>query len=237
MTDYIKLPRLYVDHELTAGHIVTFGEDQAHYLRAVLRQNPGDRVRVFNGRDGEYLCTLDSVGKKAVTGTASDQLFTQPATPVALHLYFAPIKKARMDMLIEKAVELGATHLHPVLTQNTEVRNINAGRVRAQIIEASEQCERLDVPVLAPAATLSALITPAAPLYACIERAADAPALATALQPGPAAVLIGPEGGFSTAEAESLRQRPDIKCVSLGPRTLRSETAAFAALVTVQNAR
>ncbi|MBU0799644.1 MAG: 16S rRNA (uracil(1498)-N(3))-methyltransferase, partial [Alphaproteobacteria bacterium] len=114
MTDYIKLPRLYVDHELTAGHIVTFGEDQAHYLRAVLRQNPGDRVRVFNGRDGEYICTLDTVGKKAVTGTATDQLCAQPPAPLALHLYFAPIKKARMDMLIEKAVELGATHLHPV---------------------------------------------------------------------------------------------------------------------------
>ena len=238
MDDFIKLPRLYVDHQLREGQSFDFTPDQAHYLRAVLRRNPGDEVRVFNGQDGEWICSLGEVGKKGASAIPTRQIATQPAAPAPLHLYFAPIKKSRLDFLIEKAVELGATHLHPVLTQNTENRHSNEDRLRAQIAEAAEQSERLDMPYLAPAQNLAAILTnPAAPLYACVERAWDAPLLAAALQPGPAALLIGPEGGFTAAETAQIRQAPAIRVASLGPLTLRTETAVCAALIAVQNYR
>lgn len=231
MADVIKLPRLYVDLELAADAPVAFTDDQSHYLRSVLRLSPGDQVRVFNGRAGEYLCTLAEVGKRGVSGTATRQLLPQPAAPAPLHLYFAPIKKARMDILVEKSVELGATALHPVLTQNTDIRAVNEDRLRAQIAEAAEQCERLDVPALHAPVNLSALHTGGIPLYACIERAEDAPHLAAALRPGPVALLIGPEGGFTADEINKIKALTNCTPVTLGPRTLRAETAALAALV------
>lgn len=235
MDDFIKLPRLYVDSDLSANAPVAFGADQAHYLRHVLRRNPGDNLRVFNGRDGEWLATIAEAGKKAVTAQAVRILLPQPAAGPAIHLFFAPIKKARMDMLVEKAVELGATHLHPVITQNTEVRQVNTDRLRAQIIEAAEQCERLDIPALADAAALRTVggLT----VFAAIERAPDAPPLAAALTAhrGPCGLLVGPEGGFTTEEKRALGQNPDIVTVSLGDRTLRSETAVIFMLAAVQN--
>lgn len=227
MDDVIKLPRLYVDDDLVAGGTVTFGADQAHYLRSVLRRDPGDGVRLFNGRDGEWLATMAEIGKKAVTATVTQVLRAQPPAPAPLHLYFAPIKKARMDILIEKAVELGVTALHPVLTQNVEVRQVNEDRLRAQMIEAAEQCERLTIPALNPAAALKTAIPGAGPLYACIERA-DAPLPDAS---GPRAVLIGPEGGFTAEERDFLLSCPGVVPASLGPLTLRAETAALAALV------
>jgi 16S rRNA (uracil1498-N3)-methyltransferase len=235
MADVIKLPRLYVTLDLAPGAPVAFSDDQSHYLRSVLRLSAGDRVRAFNGRDGEYLCAMDELTKKGAHATATEQILPQPPAPPALHLYFAPIKKARMDMLVEKAVELGATALHPVITQNTEIRQINEDRLRAQIAEAAEQCERLDVPALHPAINLSALNTGGAPLYACLERSETAPHLAAAIKPGPAALLIGPEGGFTAEEINFIKALPAVTPVTLGPRTLRAETAAIAALATLQN--
>ncbi len=235
MADVIKLPRLYVDLELAPGALVAFSEDQSHYLRSVLRLSPGDNVRVFNGRDGEYLCAMAELTKKGASATAAERLLSQPPAPAALHLYFAPIKKARMDMLVEKAVELGVTALRPVITQNTEIRQINEDRLRAQIAEAAEQCERLDMPALHPAINLSALKPDGIPVYACLERSETAPHLAAALRPGPAALLIGPEGGFTAEEINHLKALPGITPVTLGPRTLRAETAAIAALTTAQN--
>lgn len=234
---FIKRPRLYVDAELRPGGAVDFPPEQAHYLRSVLRQKPGDVVRVFNRRDGEYGCTLAEVGKKEVQGTADILLRPAEAPPRALHLFFAPIKKARMDMLVEKAVELGATHFHPVLTQNCEVRQINAERLTAQITEATEQCERLDRPALLPLVKLAEIEPGAIRLFACIERAEDAPPLRheAAGASGPCGVLIGPEGGFTAAEIERLRAHPHITPVTLGPRTLRAETAALAALLMLQD--
>ena len=234
MADVIKLPRLYVDLELSPGAPLAFSDDQSHYLRSVLRLSPGDNVRVFNGRDGEYLCAMAEITKKGAFATATSQILPQPAPETPLHLYFAPIKKARMDMLVEKAVELGATHLHPVITQNTEIRQINEDRLRAQIIEAAEQCERLTIPALSPATPLNRLAADV-PLYACLERADAAPHLAAALKPGPCALLIGPEGGFTTEEMAHIKGLAGTIPVTLGPRTLRAETAAIAALTTAQN--
>lgn len=235
MADFIKLPRLYVDCDLAAGAPVAFSDDQAHYLRSVLRLAPGDRVRVFNGRDGEHACRLEALSKRDVSATAIEKILPQPPAPPPVHLYFAPIKKARMDILVEKAVELGATHLIPVITQNTEIRQTNDDRLRAQIIEAAEQCERLDLPSLAPATPLSRLDTGGVPLYACLERSPDAPHLAAALTPGAIALLVGPEGGFTAEEIIKIKALESCRPVTLGPRTLRAETAALAALTTAQN--
>lgn len=186
-------------------------------------------MRLFNGRDGEWLATLESVDKKGVSIRIGTQLRNQPELPPETHLYFAPIKKARMDWVIEKAVELGATHLHPVLTQNTEVRAINEDRIRTQIIEAAEQCERMDAPELLPLRPLKEILR-GTELLACIERM-DAESLEEAIpEKGAVSFLIGPEGGFSEEEKNILSGTAGIKPVSLGPRILRSETAAVVVL-------
>ncbi|HEY8191628.1 MAG TPA: 16S rRNA (uracil(1498)-N(3))-methyltransferase [Alphaproteobacteria bacterium] len=226
---FIKLPRLYVESGLSAGGIITLPQEQAHYLRNVLRIGAGGRVRLFNGRDGEWAATVETSGKKEVSLRPEKKLKDQPPPPREVRLFFTPIKKARMDWLVEKAVELGVTHLHPVLTQNTDVRAINEERVRAQIIEATEQCERMDIPVLAPLQPLFTAIQEHK-ILACVERT-DAPPLHKVLPPsGPVAILIGPEGGFSAEEKEKLSAAPSVGIVSLGPRILRAETAALVAL-------
>lgn len=233
--NYIRLPRLYVDHELAADGTIPLEAGQAHYLRAVLRRAPGAAVRLFNGRDGEWLATLSALGKKDGAAAAEHCLAPQPAPERAVHLFFAPLKKARMDMLVEKAVELGATHLHPVLTRNTENRAPPEDRLRQQVIEAAEQCERLTLPALSPVRLLDAAldaVPPDLPVFAGLERRPGLPFLPAALPPpdAPCAVLIGPEGGFTAAEADSLTARTALTPVSLGPAILRSETAALFAL-------
>lgn len=226
---FIKLPRLYVESGLSAGGIITLPQEQAHYLRNVLRIGAGGRVRLFNGQDGEWTATVETSGKKEVSLRPERKLKSQPPPAREVRLFFAPIKKARMDWLVEKAVELGATHLHPVLTRNTDVRAINEERVRAQIIEAAEQCERMDIPTLAPLQPLFTAIQ-RREILACVERT-DAPPLRAILpDSGPAALLIGPEGGFSAEEKEKLSSDPSVRVVSLGVRILRAETAALVAL-------
>jgi 16S rRNA (uracil1498-N3)-methyltransferase len=228
--DFIKLPRLYVDHELSDGGEIELSPPQTHYLRNVLRRGTADDVRVFNGRDGEWLAALD-FGKKSVTARLRDHLKLQPPEKTETHLLFAPIKKDAMDFLIEKAVELGVTHLHPVLTQNTEVRRVNEDRVRTQIIEAAEQCERLTIPTLAAITSLSDIGSrwnSEINLYACIERRAANPLT------GPfskkTAFLIGPEGGFTEEEKEKLGKLKFVVPVNLGESILRAETAALLCL-------
>ncbi len=223
-----KLPRLYVDRDLQPGQTLAFPEAQAHYLRNVLRQSPGDGLRLFNGRDGEYRAVLDSVDKKSVTARCETLIRPQQDTIFSIHLFFAPIKKARLDFLIEKAVELGATHLHPIITQNTEIRVLNEDRLRLQIVEAAEQCERMDIPVLSPLQKLEDLpqFWTGETILACIERH-DAQPLKTETAH---AILIGPEGGFTESETAFLNSLDFIRPVSLGPRILRSETAVCAAL-------
>lgn len=227
--DYFKLPRLYVDAPLGLGAAAPLSADQAHYFKTVLRRENGASVRLFNGRDGEWLCTLQELAKKSGLAVAVEQIKQQPAMSPGVHLYFAPIKKTRMDWLVEKAVELGATHLHPVMTQNTEIREINEKRLRQQIYEAAEQCERLDMPVLCDTRKLYSLPVDA-PMLACLERGETKPVQDMIPPQGAVSILIGPEGGFTVAEAEWIAGQKNWQPVSLGPRILRCETAVCVAL-------
>lgn len=227
--DTFKLPRLFVDSPLGPDQMVALNAGQAHYFKTVLRRENGDPVRLFNGRNGEWLCTLQNLGKKSGVAVAAEQIKQQPAPAPGVHLYFAPVKKVRMDWLVEKAVELGATHLHPVITQNTEMREVNDKRLRQQIFEAAEQCERLDMPVLCDTEKLYNLRHDG-PVLACLERGDTRPVAQRVPEHGPVSILIGPEGGFTAAEAEWIAAQKNWFTVSLGPRILRCETAVCVAL-------
>jgi len=226
----IKLPRLYVDTVLQKDQSVTLKPEQAHYLKNVLHRGANDFVRLFNGRDGEWLTRLETLDKKKALAIPIEQIAPQPETRPAVHVLFSPIKKMRMDWLIEKAVELGVTDLHPVLTQNTDIRKIREVRIAQQIIEASEQCERMDIPTLHPLKKIPQVLAEwnqDVPFYACLERT-DAPPLTKVLNPGiNVAFLIGPEGGFTKEEKTRLQSCDFIRPVSLGERVLRCETAAI----------
>lgn len=231
MTEYFTLPRLYTAADLNQGAAIALDDKQTHYLKNVLRKNPGDQVRLFNGRDGEWLCDLKELGKKSGIAMPVKKLREQKTALGEVHLIFAPIKKNRMDVMIEKAVELEVTHLHPVLTNRTEVREINEKRLRAQLIEASEQSERLDIPTLLPLTTLAQKIktwNSTIPLYWCLERA-GAPHLATIREQN-WAFIIGPVGGFDQKEIDTLSTLPPVRSVSLGEPVYRVETAAFLCL-------
>lgn len=231
MKDFHTLPRLYTESALTVQAAAVLDTPQTHYLKNVLRRKEGDSLRLFNGRDGEFSATLEKIGKKEAIARINDQIMPRPPAPPRIHLVFAPLKKARMDMLVEKAVELGATDLHPVLTERTENRHLNLERLNAQAIEALEQCERLEKPAIHPPEKLETLLArwQGPPLLACIERA-EAPFLADILMPGDRAahaVLIGPEGGFSPRETDMIMKVQACRPVSLGPVILRAETAVF----------
>lgn len=232
--DLSKSPRLYVNADLRPGASVLLPGDQAHYLKNVMRAAAGSSVRLFNGRDGEWHGVIDTLDKKKAELSLQSQTREQPAQRRLVHLLFAPIKKTRMEWLIEKAVELGATDLHPVLTNHTEVRDINHERTQAQIVEAAEQCERLDIPRLHGIRPLKNLLgdwPKDTPVMIGLERA-DAPMLDEILPAtGPLAFLIGPEGGFSAEEKSWPESLPVLKPVSLGPDILRAETAACYVLV------
>ncbi len=232
MSDITKSPRLYVDQPLAAGQAISIEGPAHHYLKNVLRIEAGQFIRLFNGRDGEFSARVDAASKKTVDVLPEKQLRAQKNATREVHLLFAPIKKERMDFLIEKAVELGATHIHPVLTQNTDVRKINEDRLNAQMIEAAEQCERLDIPALMPAKDLFAALAvwnKNILMLAALERF-DAQPLTKRILPGNVAVLIGPSGGFTREEMEKIAALSFIQPVSLGENILRSETAAAAAL-------
>lgn len=234
-----KLPRIYVDAPLEASLPVALDEQAAHHLRTVLRLGEGAQARLFNGRNGEWLARLIQRGKKHLDALPVEQLHGQPAPQAGLHLIFAPIKKARMDFLIEKAVELGATDLHPVLTHRGEVRDIRRERLESQIRDAAAQSERLELPKLHdlhPLDTLLGAWDSAIPVMACIARDSGTAPPAQVLPPdGPRAVLIGPEGGFTTEETALMARYQWLSPVSLGDTVLRAETAALAALVHAGN--
>lgn len=235
--EYIKLPRLYVDAELREGLEIPLSADQMHYLKNVLRRAPGDLVRLFNGKDGEWAGTL-TLDKKTARVRLTIQLRHQPPPFSGVHLLFAPIKKTPMEFLVEKAVELGVNGLHPVITHRTENRNVNLERLNAQILEAAEQCERLTVPVLhAPEPLFTKLQKWSLdiPLIACVERASGAPYISEIMPQGPVAFLIGPEGGFDVEERDKLEQHQALVIASLGETVLRAETAALKALSLVKN--
>lgn len=234
MDDYFKLPRLFTDAALRDGGSAPMTAEQAHYLKNVLRRNDGDSVRLFNGREGEWLATLSNLTKKGGTALLTRLLRPQPVNSRRIHLYAAPIKKTALDWMIEKAVELGVTDIHPVLTQNTEVRKINAERLTKQVFEAAEQCERLEIPVLHEMIPLSQVTGGKFPLLACVERVEAGEIAARTPKKGDIGVLIGPEGGFTVDERAFLTSQADIIPVTLGDSVLRAETAACYALIAVQ---
>lgn len=215
---------------LAENATIPLSVEQAHYLKTVLRRPDGAALRVFNGKDGEWLGSLTFAAKKDANVALTRQIRSQPDRALNLHLFFAPIKKDRMDFMIEKAVELGVTDFHPLLTQFTTIRDINTERMTRQIAEAAEQCERLDLPGLhdlRPWKEFLSMDEPSLTILAALERE-DTPFIGSITPiPAEAGLLVGPEGGFSDAEKSALLQLKWVKPVSLGAQILRSETAAI----------
>ena len=247
MTDFVpRLPklRLHVADDLAAGTGVTLTRDQTHYLANVMRAAIGDEVALFNGRDGEWAARIDALGKRGADLAVVRATRQQVAEP-DLWLAFAPIKRGRIDWIAEKATELGVARLLPVMTARTQMARVNVERLAANAVEAAEQCERMTVPPVDAPVRLDALLT-AWPrhriLYVGDETGGGRP-LAEALQaepagdsgmPPPRGVLVGPEGGFAPDELDALDDLPFVRKISLGPRVMRADTAAIAALAVIQ---
>ncbi|WP_439493961.1 16S rRNA (uracil(1498)-N(3))-methyltransferase [Bosea sp. (in: a-proteobacteria)] len=233
--------RLFLEPALTDGARLPLEREQANYLLSVLRMKQDDTVLVFNGRDGEWLAAISVEGRKQASLTLVRQTRPQPAAP-DLHYLFAPLKHARLDYMAQKAVEMGAGVIQPVLTRRTQVSRLNLDRMRANAVEAAEQCGILSLPEIRAERPLEAALEALEPerlLVFCDEAMAQAsPVAALALaQSGPLAVLIGPEGGFDEGERQRILARPGTLPISLGPRILRADTAAVAALALVQAIR
>lgn len=232
------IPRLYVDGDLESAGEIESGD--VHYLRHVLRLPEGAEVVLFNGRDGGWRCRIAGYGKKTVAFTIGEQVAGQTRVPDLL-LMFAPLKKTRIDFLVEKATELGVASLWPVLTDHTITNRVNERRLAEIAREAAEQSRRLSVPEIRPVTRLRDCFDPLAREGRCVfmadETGAGRPALdAFAQIQGPAAILIGPEGGFSSDELDLARRLDIVTAIDLGPRILRAETAAIAALTCFQAA-
>jgi len=223
-------PRLFIDRPLSEGMALVLDGPQANYLANVMRLKPGDPARLFDNRTGEWLAEVTDAGKRSIALRLTTKLREREAVP-DLWLLFAPIKKGPIDWLVEKATELGAARLQPVITHRTIVERTNIERLRAHTIEAAEQCDRTALPELAEPLKLAALLKDwdAARMLIFADESGGAP-LAQIAKPGPAAILIGPEGGFTPQERELIRATPGAVGVSLGPRILRAETAAAAAI-------
>jgi 16S rRNA (uracil1498-N3)-methyltransferase len=233
-----RTPRLYVDAPLRETAIVALERSQAHYLTAVMRLKSGAGVLVFNGRDGEWQAAIQAEKRTAVLQIGMQ---TRPQTvPGDLHYLFAPLKSARLDYMVQKAVEMGASRLHPVLTRHGQVARVNIARMRANAIEAAEQCGILTLPDIAEPDALMRIVgglEPQRHLIFCDEDAEVSDplnALAKVPRQTPLAVLIGPEGGFAADERAALLRLPNVVRLALGPRILRADTAAVAALALVQ---
>ena len=223
-----SLPRLCVPPPLGEGVLVALDAVQANYLGNVLRLKEGGEVLLFDGVGGEWLATVVEAGRKRMSLAVGRQTKAQESVP-ELTLAFAPVKKGRVDWLVEKAVELGVAHLQPVITQRTIVDKLNLERMRSHIIEAAEQCGRTALASIAAPVKLDAFLRGlAGPLYFADETG-GVPA-GDAFKPGAATILTGPEGGFTPDEAAAIRAAPGAIAISLGPRILRAETAALAAM-------
>ncbi|MGH6725337.1 MAG: 16S rRNA (uracil(1498)-N(3))-methyltransferase [Pseudolabrys sp.] len=245
-----RTARIYLDVPLGAGKAVAFDRAQANYLLNVLRLKRGDALLLFNGRDGEWQAELADSGKRAPTAIVGERRREQPE-PADLHFLFAPLKHARLDYMVQKAVEMGVSRLQPVLTRHTQVARVNLVRMRANVVEAAQQCGVLHLPEVAAPASLATVTTKADPerlLVFCDEdvEVKDPLAALAAMRPGKTAllpealqrprlaVLIGPEGGFDETERRHLTKHPNVVRIALGPRILRADTAAVAALALVQ---
>lgn len=229
--------RLYVDQALAPGQPVAVGADAANYLFNVMRLAVGGQVLLFNGRDGEWRAVVTQTVRRAGVLTCIQAVRPQ-VMPCDLWLVFAPIKKVRTDFIVEKAVELGVSRIVPVQTRHTNSERIRQDRLQAHAVEAAEQCGATFVPEVADLVSLDRLLAdwPAGRQLMWCDEAAAGPATPLTGPAGPWAVLVGPEGGFSADEQQRLRDRAGVHAVSLGPRILRADTAAVAALVLWQAA-
>jgi 16S rRNA (uracil1498-N3)-methyltransferase len=239
-----RTPRLFVTATLGAGLTVTPDSAQIHYLTGVMRMTAGDPVLVFNGEDGEWKARLAGTKRNAIL-TVESMTRPQPA-PGRLRYLFSPLKRARLDYMVQKAVEMGASHLHPVMMRHTQAERVNLDRMRANAIEAAEQCGILAIPYIAAPVDLAAALAALDGMCHLVFCDEDAPGgdpvavlradLQTATGDVEIAVVIGPEGGFADEERAMLLRRPRTSRIALGPRILRADTAAVAALAVVQAA-
>lgn len=238
--------RLYVEADLASGAAVALDKDQSHYLVTVLRMGEGDRVLLFNGREGEWAAEISHAHRKAAELTVTLQTRAHEPLP-DIWLLFAPVKKARLDFIAQKATEMGAAVIQPVITQRTIVSRVKDQRLAANVVEAAEQCGLVCVPQVREAEKLDALLSrwsadnPDRHILFCDEAAPPGHALSNLAEIAKArprgssfALLVGPEGGFDPAERAKLLARPDTHPVSLGPRIMRADTAAIAALAAIQ---
>jgi 16S rRNA (uracil1498-N3)-methyltransferase len=238
-----RTPRLYVAMPLAEGASIALDAGQANYLGNVLRLKTGDSVLVFNGREGEWRGSLVSTGKRGLALTVQSRTRAQ-TDAVDLHYLFAPLKHARLDYMAQKAVEMGASRLQPVLTRHAQVARVNLERMRANTVEAAEQCGILTLPDIGAPVTFDRMLAerdPARLLVFCDEEAEVKDPVAALMEargaapPGamPLAVLVGPEGGFAPEERRALLALPNTVRLALGPRILRADTAGVAALALV----
>ncbi|WP_165323902.1 16S rRNA (uracil(1498)-N(3))-methyltransferase [Rhizorhabdus phycosphaerae] len=225
-----SLTRLFVDQPLTAGLTLAIDGGQAHYLGAVMRLKAGDSIALFDDVSGEWRAVIEAVGKRAVSVRVEERTREREAVP-DLWLLAAPIKKGRIDWIAEKACELGVARLRPVITHRTIVDRLNLDRLRAHMIEAAEQCERTALPRLDEPVKLATQLKdwPAERTLLFADEEGGAP-MADVARPGPTAILIGPEGGFTMEERAAIKALPQAVGVSLGPRILRADTAMAAAI-------
>ena len=238
--DY-RSPRLYVAAPLAPGAVLTLEKPQSHYLRNVLRLKAGDPILVFNGKDGEWRAALSETDRRGRRLQVQERTRAQTA-PSDLHYLFAPLKHERLDYMVQKAVELGASRLVPVISRHVQVTRVNLERMRANAIEAAEQCGILELAEISNPLSFDQIIASRDPnrlLVFCDEDAeVKDPVVALAAHRAsamrPLAVLIGPEGGFAEEERATVLRLPNVARLALGPRILRADTAAVVALTLVQ---
>ena len=227
-----SLPRLFVKTQLGQSVTVALDGAKANYLGNVMRLKQGDAVLLFDGANGEWLAKVVDAGKKRMTLVVAERTREQERVP-DLTLAFAPVKRAQTDWLVEKSTELGIARLQPVMTRRTVAERVKLERLQSIAVEAAEQCNRTSLPAIVEPVNLGAFLKgrdPVATLYFADENGGER--ASAAFKPGPAVILTGPEGGFADEERDLVRAQPNAVAVSLGPRILRAETAALAAIAT-----
>ncbi len=234
-----KSQRLFIDMPIENGVAIEASREQANYLLNVLRLGEGSHILIFNGKDGEWQAAITPQGRKKCTLTPVQQTRTQPPSP-NLTYCFAPLKQARLDYMIQKAVEMGVGVLKPVITQYTQVRSLNENRLKANAIEAAEQCGILSLPQILEPLSLTEMVSNLSEddhIIFCDENSNHENPVAELVsrKPEKLTLLVGPEGGFSENEREMLEKLPHVTKLGLGPRILRADTAAVAALTVIQS--